>query len=285
MDGAVAVAGNGRVDDELDRINGKVVGKVVGKVDGKVDVRVHGRVGAKGDAPALERAARLARPVSLAGHQLLPTLDALHPLLPDSGLRRGTVVAVEGAAATSLALALAAGASAAGSWVGVVGVPSLGLAAAAELGVALERLVLVAPPAPGEWATVAATMVDAFDVVLAAPPRRGGLAMGRRLQARVRERGAVLCTVRASGGTEPDLTLATTAVTWEGLEPGAGCLQARQVTVQATGRRAAARPRQATLWLPDASGQVRLEEPAIDLGQVVPLHQGRLVARSVDAVG
>ena len=94
--------------------------------------------------------------------------------------------------------ALAAGASAAGSWVGVVGVPSLGLAAAAELGVALERLVLVAPPAPGEWATVAATLVDAFDVVLAAPPRRGGLAMGRRLQARVRERGR--CCARCGLG-------------------------------------------------------------------------------------
>ena len=176
MDGAVAVAGNGRVDDELDA-------KLDGRIDSRIDSRVDGRAGVKGDARALERAARLARPVSLAGEQLLPVLDALHPLLPDPGLRRGTVVAVEGVAATSLALALAAGASAAGSWVGVVGVPSLGLAAAAELGVALERLVLVAPPAPGEWATVAATMVDAFDVVLAGPPRRGGPAMARRLQA------------------------------------------------------------------------------------------------------
>jgi hypothetical protein len=285
MDGAVAVAG--RVDVEHDAApDAAPAAAPDAKLDGRADAKLDGRVRVKGDALALERAARLARPVSLAGHQLLPTLDALHPLLPDPGLRRGTVVAVEGAAATSLALALAAGASAAGSWVGVVGVPSLGLAAAAELGVALERLVLVAPPSPGEWATVAATMVDAFDVVLAAPPRRGGLAMARRLQARVRERGAVLCTVRVSGGTEPDLTLATTAVTWEGLEPGAGCLQARQVTVQATGRRAAARPRQVTLWLPDASGQVRLEEvTAIDLGRVVPLHQSRVVARSTDAVG
>src|SRR4051812_12069472 len=136
---------------------------------------------------ALERAAGLVRPVALAGEHLLAVLDALHPLLPEPGLRRGTVVAVEGPAATSLALALAAGASAAGSWVGVVGVASLGLAAAAELGVDLARLVVVAPPEPGEWATVAATMVDAFDVVLAGPPRRGGAALGRRLQARVRD--------------------------------------------------------------------------------------------------
>ena len=219
-------------------------------------------------ALTLEEAAHRARPVSLAGQHLLPVTDAFEPLLPEAGLRRGTVVAIEGAAATSLALALAAGASAAGSWVGVVGVPSLGLAAAAELGVALDRLVLVAPPAPGEWATVAATLVDAFDVVLAAPPRRGGVSAGRRLQARVRDRRAVLCTVRANGGTEADLTLGTVAVEWDGLEPGAGYLQARRVTVEATGRRAAARPRRATLWLPDADGNVRREEPT---AAVVPL--------------
>ena len=223
-----------------------------------------------GTVGALERAARTARPVSLAGEQLLPVLDALQPLLPDPGLRRGTVVAVEGVAATSLALALAAGASAAGSWVGVVGVPSLGLAAAAELGVALDRLVLVAPPSPGEWATVAATLVDAFDVVLAGPPRHGNAGVARRLQARVRDRGAVLCTVRSTGGTEPDLTLAATTVDWQGLEPGAGHLQARRVEVRATGRRAAARPRSATLWLPDVTGAVRADEPAPN---VVPLHR------------
>jgi hypothetical protein len=231
-------------------------------------------------AGALERAARTARPVSLAGEQLLPVLGALQPLLPDAGLRRGTVVAVEGAAATSLALALAAGASAAGSWVGVVGLPSLGLAAAAELGVALERLVLVAPPAPGEWAMVAATLVDAFDVVLAGPPRHASAGLARRLQARVRDRGAVLCTVRATGGTEPDLTLVATTVDWQGLEPGAGRLQARRVEVRATGRRAAARPRVATLWLPDATGAVRLDElrsePRVEScvePRVVPLHR------------
>ncbi len=227
-------------------------------------------VAPRGDAAALARAVRLARPVSMAREQLLPVLEALQPLLPDAGLRRGWVVAAEGAAATSLALALAAGASAAGSWVGVVGVPSLGLAAAAELGVDLSRLVLVAPPSPGEWATVAATLVDAFDVVLAGPPRRGAAGVARRLQARVRERGAVLCTVRASGGTEPDLTLTATAVDWEGLEHGAGHLRARRVVVQATGRRAAAQPRRATLWLPDARGAVGVDAPA---AVVVPLHR------------
>ena len=48
-------------------------------------------------------------------------------------------------AATSLALALAVEATAAGAWLAVVDVPWLGVEAAAELGVPLERLVRVDP--------------------------------------------------------------------------------------------------------------------------------------------
>jgi hypothetical protein len=66
------------------------------------------------------------RPTTLAGQHLLPVLPALGALLPEGGLRRGITVTVgEG---TALALALAAGPSAAGSWVAVVGMDSLGLA-------------------------------------------------------------------------------------------------------------------------------------------------------------
>src|SRR2546430_2156996 len=78
----------------------------------------------------LVRAADRARPVSLAGEQLLPALPAIAGLLPDGGLRRGTTVAVAGS--TSLALALAAGPSGAGSWCVGVGARSLGLVAAAD---------------------------------------------------------------------------------------------------------------------------------------------------------
>ncbi|MDQ6797844.1 MAG: hypothetical protein M3011_07475, partial [Actinomycetota bacterium] len=37
-----------------------------------------------------------ARPVTLAGDRMLPVVPALRPLLPDGGLRRGTVVSVAG---------------------------------------------------------------------------------------------------------------------------------------------------------------------------------------------
>src|SRR5687768_4698370 len=89
------------------------------------------------------------RPVALAEEHLLAVLPALGALLPEEGLRRGTTVAVGGSGATtSLGLALAAGASRAGSWVAGVGLASLGVIAAAELGLALERFALVAAPPP-----------------------------------------------------------------------------------------------------------------------------------------
>ena len=107
------------------------------------------------------------------------------------------------AGTTSLALALAAGASQAGSWVAAVGLGSLGLVAAAELGVALDRLVLVDDPGRDRagWASVVAALVDGFDVVLVAAGSAGSRpADARRLVARVRERGAVLVAV---GGDLP----------------------------------------------------------------------------------
>ncbi|NBH10575.1 hypothetical protein GTY80_45970, partial [Amycolatopsis sp. SID8362] len=65
---------------------------------------------------------------------------------------------------TSLLLALLAPATAAGSWAAVVGLPSLGLAAAAEHGADLSRLALV--PRPGaEFPAVVAALLDGVDVV------------------------------------------------------------------------------------------------------------------------
>jgi hypothetical protein len=220
----------------------------------------------RGDMEVLARAAAVARPVTAAAERRFPVLDALAPLLPEGGLQRGSVVGVAGKAATSLALALVAGPSAAGSWVAVLGVPSLGLLAAAEAGVALGRLVLVARPERTAWPGVLATLVDGVDVVLAAPPAALSLADGRRLQARLRDRGGVLCLLGRTPGLDVDLTLTATG-TWEGLGEGAGHLRARQVDVEAVGRRAHSRPRRARLWLPDPNGA-----PAVPDAQVVPLH-------------
>lgn len=195
----------------------------------------------------------------LAREQVLPVLPALRDLLPGGSLQRGITVSVSGEAATSLALALLAGPSAAGSWVAVVGVPSLGVAAAAELGVSLERLVLVRDPPPASWGAVVAALVGAFDVVLLAPTRRVGMGDARRLAARSRERGSVLVQLERTGARpvlEVDVRLDTRRVEWHGLEHGHGRLRARRMRIEVSGRRRAARSREADMWLSDCEGGV-----------------------------
>ncbi|MGI8662955.1 MAG: hypothetical protein ACR2LQ_07060 [Acidimicrobiales bacterium] len=189
---------------------------------------------------------------------MLPVTLAFSSLLPD-GLRRGTTVVVGGS--TSLALALVAGPAAAGSWVAAVGISSLGLAAAHELGVDLAHLVLVAEPPKQQWATVVATLVDGLDIVVVRSSARVAGADARRLTARARERGSVLVILAAQKGLDawpeaPDVSLTVTASAWEGLGEGHGHLRARRVTVEADGRRVYARPRRAELWLPAAGGGV-----------------------------
>jgi hypothetical protein len=190
---------------------------------------------------------------TLADERLLPVLPALEPLLPGRGLRRGTTVAVARSAA--LALALVAGASAAGSWVAAVGLPELGIVAAAETGIALERLALVPFPGARAWPAVVAALLDAVDVVLVGPPAGLPAAQARRLAARARERGAVLLPLGA--WSEPaDLRLAVASSAWQGLGQGHGRLEARRVEVVATGRGAAARERRVLLWLPSPDGAI-----------------------------
>jgi hypothetical protein len=216
----------------------------------------------------LAEVAQRARPVALAREQVLSVLPPFEAVLP-GGLRRGSTVGVGGS--TSLALALLAGPVQAGSWVAAVGVSSLGLAAASELGVSLDRLVLVAEPPTDAWATVVATLVDAFDAVLVRPHRSAKAADARRLAARARERGAVLVVLDGHGRDDrawpeaPDVRLAITASEWVGLGAGHGHLRARRVTVEADGRRGAARPRRADLWLPAAGGGVAVVEPLAEV--------------------
>jgi hypothetical protein len=190
------------------------------------------------------------------GGRPLPVLPALEPLLPPGGLRRGSAVAVRGSA--SLLLALLAGPSRAGAWCAVVGLPALGLVAAAETGVALDRLALVPDPGP-DWAAVAGALLDAMDVVVVAP--RGRVLDGdvRRLAARARQRGAVLVPYGAVRWPGAELRLSVAAGGWEGLDSGSGHLRARRVAVRAEGRGSAARARELRLWLPAPGGGVRAD--------------------------
>jgi hypothetical protein len=189
---------------------------------------------------------------------------AFAELIPQGGLVRGSTVVTSGSAATSLALALAGPATAAGSWCAAVGLAHLGLLAAAELGVVLGRTLLIAEPAPQEWAGTVAALLDAVEVVLVQPTAPITPTVQRRLVARARDRGSVL--VQAGGhpgvwAAQPDLTVAAGSSRWEGVGVGHGRLRARRVEVAVSGRRGAVRPRSAELWLPGPEGQIALVAP------------------------
>jgi hypothetical protein len=219
----------------------------------------------------LTDSAGLVRPASGAdeagAHRILPVLPELSRLLPGHGLRRGSTVAVAtgpsapASGGTSLLLALLAAASRAGSWCAVVGVPELGALAAAESGIALDRLALVPNPGP-EWPTVVAALIDGVDVVVTAVPGPVSASIAGRLAARARQRGSVLVPFGRWDGA--DVTLQVVRGRWDGLGAGHGRLRRREVTIAAHGGAAAPRPWEITVWMP---GLVSPDEG--DLGVVV----------------
>lgn len=208
-----------------------------------------------------------------ARERVLPVHPALHGLWPQ-GLQRGTVVGCAGPAAVSLALAVAAGPSQEGAWVFVAGLPTLGLAAAGELGIALDRLVHALEPEDepwddGLWGDVLGAAVDGFDVVLLGPgAARVRPGTVRRVAARLQARGAVAIVVEVPAFAT-DVVVRARDVRWHGLGDGHGVARARHVAAMLDGRRVP-RPRHAELWLPAADGAIR---PVDADGAVVPLRR------------
>ncbi|MGH9087249.1 MAG: hypothetical protein ACRDYZ_03940 [Acidimicrobiales bacterium] len=199
--------------------------------------------------PDLLALAERVRPTAASRTRLLPVAPPLAALLPDGGLRRGTAVRCGD---LSLALALAAEASAAGSWCGAVGVDDLGVLAAAGYGADLRRLVVVRVP-PAQWALAAGLLVDGLDLVLLGPPAHPRASAVRTLAARARDRGAVLLVVGAQWPGPVEAALDVADRRWQGLGRGTGRLQGRRVAVVA---RARGTPVRRELWLPTAEGRV-----------------------------
>jgi hypothetical protein len=197
-------------------------------------------------------ASELSERLDVPGGRLpYPVSEPLSSLLPGGGLRPGSVVAVRGSAA--LLLALLAAATAQGSWAAVIGVGDLGVLAAAEAGVAVQRLALV--PRPGaDLARVAAALLDGVSLVALAGADRMPSGARRSLAARARQRGSVLLPLGQWPGADVELHCRTEA--WFGAEDGYGRLRSRAVVVRADGRGAAARRRSARLLLPGPGGQV-----------------------------
>jgi hypothetical protein len=200
------------------------------------------------------------QPSVRADEAIIEVSKPLEAMLPHGGLQRGATLHLNGPASYSLMLSLLAVPTRQGKWAVVVGDGDVGLSAAADLGVALERLVLVEQPPRSAFLTVLGACIGAFDLVVIDPGRLNEVGGGRRLRARARERGTVLVQL---GGTKPvwgegaEIELTATTQRWDGLGVGHGHLSARQVNVATQGRRNGARGWTTSLWMPDHDGELR----------------------------
>jgi hypothetical protein len=151
------------------------------------------------------------------------------PVLPELAdlvqLRTGGSYGVDSA---SLALALAAGASRAGEWVGFAGWPDFGAEAAVALGVDLDRTVLV-PETGDHWLEVTAALVDVLRVVVLRPPALVDARAAGVLDARLRKRSSVLVVWGEWPGCEARLSLEEQH--WTGPDHGHGRLRERHARV------------------------------------------------------
>jgi len=218
-------------------------------------------------------------PVVLAAEQVLPVPEPFGDLLPGSGLQRGWITRVEGGpSARALAWALLAGVTTSGGWIAAVDVPGIGLAAARDVGVAIERVVVVTSPDAGAWSTAVAALIGAVDVVVFDAPRhRVTPSEHRRLASRARERGSVLLElatssrpVRLESQLQYDLAFSTRPIAWEGLGEGHGCLRGRSLDVAVSGRRLGGALRSARFELPGVDGTIRRID-STDSAVVIPL--------------
>ena len=181
----------------------------------------------------------------------VPTLAGIADLVP---LHAGSTYAVDSAA---LALALVAGASQAGEWVGFAGCGDFGAEAAAELGIELSRTVLV--PDPGEhWLEVTAALVDVLRVVVLRPPAHVSERTAGILDSRLRTRSSVLVVHGDWPRVEARLSIEESV--WSGPLAGSGQLQQRRSRVVV--RRGARPPQRADLTWP---GVHRADRPVAEV--------------------
>lgn len=203
---------------------------------------------------------------------VLAAPEPLTRLLPGGGLPRGGVVSVQasthagGSGATSLLVSLLSAPR--GAWIAVVGMPGLGLAAVAELGIDLDRLVVIPDPGP-DALQVLSVLADGVDLIATAPPATLPPARLRVFSGRLRQRGAVLLVAGRWPGA--DLMLTVRDVRWRGLGSGHGRLRDRDLDVEVTGRRLST-PRSTTLTLRAASPtSVTVDDAPIAATVAVPV--------------
>ena len=179
-------------------------------------------------------------PISLARERTLPLSPDLSGFFPEGGLVRGRSVHCTGPSATSLALSLVAPAVAEGCWMALIDLPTIGLDAAGEYGIPLERIVHVDTLAGGEthrWADVVAAAADGFDVLMVRVPAGVPSTVMRKVTTRVQQRGVVIVVLGDPGSMVCDAELGVDSSAWHGVAAGTGHLRHRTITVRSGGRR------------------------------------------------
>lgn len=183
-------------------------------------------------APALEvaraalAAAELRTGVRSAPHvpaeSSVPARVEEQPLMAvlDGGrLPRGDVAEVVGSAHLLLALLAV---SQGEEWVAVVGMPSLGLLAAHEVGINLEHTAVV-PDVHGRGAEAVGALLDGMAYVVVGPDVQLTAGERRQLRARTRDRSSGLVATRQWENAGQRLHV--TAHRWSGVDAGAGFLR------------------------------------------------------------
>ncbi|SEB61614.1 hypothetical protein [Microbacterium hydrocarbonoxydans] len=188
-------------------------------------------------------------------HQLLPLDPAFSSLLPEQGLQTGTAYTVS--PSPSLILALLAAASQRGHWCAVVGMPTLGVEAAAAFGIELPRLILV--PEPGDrWLAATSALAEVVPLIAVQPGSRARDADVSRLSARLRDRGSTLLVAEttASGAwPQSEGSIRLHDQHWLGVGEGWGLIEGSTATVTARTRHSP-QPSSVRVRLPGAQGAV-----------------------------
>lgn len=221
-----------------------------------------GGFGGSGERAALASATRVA-PRDIGNDVVLAAPSPLAAVLAHGGVPRGSVVSVGssapgGGGATSLLLTLLAAPR--GAWAAAVGIPDLGILAAAEMGVDLSRLGII--PEPGsDLLQVLSVLADGVDMIATVPPASLPPARQRILASRLRQSGAVLLVAGRWPGA--DLAFTVQEVRWSGIGQGFGRLRDRELDVLVDGRHAgAALGATVTLALRAGRRAVTVEAPA-----------------------
>lgn len=191
-------------------------------------------------------------PDAIVAPEALAVPEPLDGLLP-AGLRRGSIVGVDGdgyLTAALVAAVLADGGSAA-----LVGAGDVGLEALAAAGGDLERVVLV--DAGEQWGPALEVLSGAVDLIVLYGRQRVGSSQVQRIGARLRSGRTRSVLLTAGSGWQAPLRLRVEGARWVGLGQTGGQLAGRRAAVVADGAGHYGRSQVAHLWLPAADGTVR----------------------------